>query len=356
VNTRELNRATLSRQMLLGREAVKPLKAIERLAGMQAQVPKPPFLGLWSRIDGFRREDLRKLVEKRQVVRATMMRATLHLVSTKDFLAWRMPLQPMLDAGRGAITKDEPLDLEALVKIATKFFDEEPRPFEALRAELAARFPATNERLMAYAVRMHLPLAMVPDDSTWSWPSDSAFAVAETFLGKKIARDGDLKELVRRYLAAFGPATPGDFQTWSGLTGARPVFEELRPELVTFKDGKRELFDVPDAPRPGGDVDAPVRFLPDYDNVRLAWSDRSRIIADEHLPLVATRNLRVLPTFLVDGFVAGTWSITRKTKSATLALVPFGKVTRKVRDELAAEGEALLRFAEEDAREFVVKV
>lgn len=343
--------------MLLEREAVKPLEAIERLAGLQAQVPKPPFLGLWSRIEGFRREDLRKLVEKRQVVRATLMRATLHLVSTKDFLAWRMPLQPMLDAGRGAVTKDEPIDLEALVKIATKFFDQEPRPFEALREELAVHFPGLNARLMAYAVRMHLPLAMVPDASTWSWPSDSAFAVAETFLGKKIARGGDLKPLVRRYLAAFGPATPGDFQTWSGLTGARAVFEELRPELVTFRDErKRELFDVADAPRPSADVDAPVRFLPDYDNVRLAWSDRARIIADEHLPLVATKNLRVLPTFLVDGFVAGTWNIARKTKSATLTVVPFGKLARKVRDEVAAEGEALLRFAEEDAREFVVKV
>jgi len=209
---------------------------------------------------------------------------------------------------------------------------------------------------MAYTVRMHLPLLMVPDDSRWSWPADSAFAVAESLLGASLGASSAPRDMVLRYLTAFGPATPADFQSWSGLGGARAIFEELRPKLVTFRDErKRELFDVPGGLLPDEDADAPVRFLPDYDSVRLGWADRKRIIADEHLPLVATKNLRVLATFLLDGFVAGTWSITRKKNAATLDIAPFAKLSRKDRDALAAEGEKLLRFAEDDAEKYEVK-
>jgi hypothetical protein len=357
LSTRALNRAALARQMLLAREAVPPLKAIERLAGLQAQVPKPPFVALWSRIEGSERAALRKVIERRQVVRATMMRGTLHLLSTKDFLRWRTAMQPVLTEGMRGVTKSaEPLDVKRLVAEGRAFFDEEPRPFEALRDHFEARFGSDDVRMKAYCVRMHLPLVMVPDDSQWSWPSDAAFAVAETYLGKKIDPADHTSDLVLRYLAAFGPATRADFQSWSGLGGAKAVFEQLRPKLVTFCDErKRELFDLPNAPRPDAETNAPVRFLPDYDSARLGWFDRKRIIADEHVPLVATKNLRVLATFLVDGFVAGTWNITRKKSTATLSIAAFAKLARNDRDALVEEGERLLRFAEEDAEKIAVE-
>jgi hypothetical protein len=355
---RALNRAALARQLLLQRETVKPLDAIARLAGMQAQVPKPPFLGLWSRLAKFERDDLRKLIQRNDVVRATMMRGTLHLMTRKDFLAWRNVIQPVLDdeIRRGVVKNAGPIDVERLSAEARKFFDKEPRPFEALREHLGALRPEANARLMAYSVRMHLPLVMVPDDSRWSWPADSAFAVAESFLGAPFAASSSPRDMVLRYLTAFGPATPADFQSWSGLGGARAIFEELRPKLVTFRDDrKRELFDVPGGLLPDENTEAPPRFLPDYDSARLGWADRKRIIADEHLPLVATKNLRVLATFLLDGFIAGTWSITRKKNAATLNVAPFAKLARKDRDALAAEGERLLRFAEEDAEKYELK-
>lgn len=351
LSLRALNRAALERQLLLERKPMNVVDAIARIAGMQAQVPKPPFLGLWSRLENFERSALRKAIEKKQVVRATMMRGTLHLVTTKDFLAWRNPLQAVLDEGRHSIIKNEvSVDVETLSNMARKFFDAEPRPFEALREHLAAAHPEVNARLMAYAVRMYLPLVMVPDDSTWNWPADSAFAVAETFLGKKLAASTKPHDLVLRYLAAFGPATPADFQSWSGLGGARAIFEELRPKLVTHRDErKRELFDVPNAPLPDESTPAPPRFLPDFDSARLGWTDRKRIIADEFVPRVTTKNLRIPATFLIDGFVAGLWTITRKKSTATLSITPFAKLTKKDRDALAIEGESLLRFAEEDA-------
>ena len=148
---------------------------------------------------------------------------------------------------------------------------------------------------------------------------------------------------MRRYLAAFGPATPNDMQIWSGLKGLDAVFKEMDDELETF-DGK--LYDLPGAPRPGADVDAPVRFLPAFDNMLLSHKDRTRIIADEHKPKVVTKNLRIHPTFLVDGFATGMWSIKATKKKATLTLEPFEKLTKKVQAELAREGERLLRFAE----------
>jgi hypothetical protein len=328
---RALNRATLARQLLLARESFSAVEAVERLAGMQAQVPKPPFIGLWTRLADFDREELRAAIASQELVRATMMRATIHLVSRRDFPSWRATIQPALTAAASAITKGG-FDVEALCATGRKFF-RQPHVFEELREQ----FPKEHERLMAYAVRMHLPLVMVPDESPWSYPPNAQFTLAPKLAAPSVP------ELVRRYLAAFGPASPADFQTWSGLKGARAAFDEL--ELVQL--GK--LFDLPDAPRPDEDTDAPVRFLPEFDNLLLAHSDRTRIIADEHRPRVVTKNLRILATFLIDGFVAGTWTITRKSKRATLTLEPFVNIERKKRKALEEEGEKLVRFAEPEA-------
>ena len=205
-----------------------------------------------------------------------------------------------------------------------------------------------NERALGYAVRMQLPLAMVPSDDRWSFPGDARFAPAESWLGARLAGE-DREALVRRHLGAFGPATATDVQTWSGLPASAAVIEGMRDELEEFKHGRRKLFDLPGAPRPDEDVPAPPRLLPEFDSLLLAHKDRTRVITDEQRKSLATKNLRVKATFLVDGFAAGSWSMARKRDTATLTIAPFEQLPRAVAGELAAEGEALLRFVEEDA-------
>ncbi len=357
---RQLNRALLARQMLLAREAWTPAAVIERLVGLQAQLARPPFVGLWTRIEGFRRADLLEALRKREILRATAMRGTLHLMTASDYVDLRGTLQPMLTKGMQAILRErsQDLDLEALQAEARAFFGSAPATFDALRDHLRAGLKARNvtadERAMAYAIRMHLPLVQVPTDDAWGFPAAADFALADSWLGKPVPVDETpAHALVRRYLAAFGPATPRDAQVWSGLPALKPVFEDLRSELVTFRDErKRELFDLPDAPRyleGSEDTPAPVRFLPEFDNLVLGHDDRTRVIADEHRPRVTLKNLQVRATFLVDGFVAGTWKVERKKKSAALILEPFSPLDSGAIEELEREGEALLRFVEEDA-------
>jgi len=359
LGVRELNRALLARQLLLERARMAPLDAVSQLVALQAQVARPPFVGLWTRVHGFERAELHQLLHDRRVVRATFLRGTLHLVTAGDFLALRGALQPMLTAGFHAILKDRAADLD-LAKLAAFAQTKLPATFEQLRPQLAAQFSAHDERALGYAVRMHLPLIQVPTDDPWGFPASAAFAAAGAWLSRPFAAgtvEPALVTLVRRYLAAFGPATIKDAQRWSGIVDLAPVFEALRPELATFRDDKRrELFDLPDAPRPAADVAAPVRLIPDFDNLVLGHDDRRRIIADEHRPQLTTKNLQVKATFLVDGFVAGTWTIERTRRAAVVKLVPFAPLARSSRAALEAEADALVRFVEPDAETRTVDV
>ncbi len=211
---------------------------------------------------------------------------------------------------------------------------------------------------MAYAIRTSVPLVQVPTDARWGFPASSDFALADAWLGKTVrTSDATARVLVRRYLAGFGPATPADAQVWSGLSGLREVFESLRPTLVTFRGANaRELFDLPDAPRPPADSPAPVRFIPELDNLVLSHADRTRVLADEHRPGVVLKNLQVRATFLVDGFVAGTWKIERKKNAAVLVVEPFRPLSRKIAAELEAEGDRVLGFTDDDAEDRDVRV
>jgi hypothetical protein len=365
---REINRATLARQMLLAREKVTPVAAIERLVGMQAQWPKPPFLGLWTRVEGFERDQLTTLLHKRTVVRATFLRATIHVLTAKDFLALRPAIQPVLESAMQAILKErlEGLDLAALTKQVRKMLDREPLTFAAIREEFLRADPKADERAMGYAVRMLLPLVQVPvEGQAWAYPSQACFAPAEQWLNKKIptatttaAATAAAKpdELLLRYLAGYGPASADDMRAWAGL--ARPAVKEaierLRPKLSVFLDGKRELFDLPDAPRPGGDALSPVRLIPEYDNVITTRADE-RFVAKADRPRVFLSALRIAATVLVDGFVAGTWKIEATKKAATLTIDPFKPFTARVKKEVEAEGESLLRFAEPEVKTYSVK-
>jgi len=358
LSTRALNRALLSRQMLLERHAVSAIDAVARLVAMQAQIARPPFVGLWTRIRDFDRAELARALHDRRVVRVTALRGTLHLMTTADYAAMRGALHPMLARGTQSILRGRAaaLDMAAIEAEGRRFFAK-PATFDALREHLVATQADADERAMAYAIRMHVPLVQVPTDAAWAYPAAADFAFADTWLGKKISTSATSPEtLVRRYLAAFGPATPGDAQAWSGLQGLREVFEAMRPTLVTFRDErKRELFDLPDAPRPSEDTVTPVRFVPDFDNLVLSHDDRSRIVADAHRGRVTLKNLQVRATFLVDGMVAGTWKSERKRKMAVLVMEPFGRVAKRTRAALEDEGERLLSFLEDDATERDVK-
>jgi hypothetical protein len=225
--------------------------------------------------------------------------------------------------------------------------------FTEVRNALQEKFPKVNERALGFCTRMMVPLVIYPTDARWSWPANARFTPAEDWLGSPVEQNAVPGELVVRYLEAFGPATPADFQTWSGLQKAKPLFDELELEQFTDDNGKT-LYDVPDAPRPDPDTPAPVRFLPEFDNLLLAHAKRERIIADEHKPAVYTKNLRVKATYTVDGLVAGLWTAEKKRGVATLTLTPFGRTTKKVAAELEREGDGLLRFLEPDAKTYDV--
>ncbi|MFD1544094.1 winged helix DNA-binding domain-containing protein [Nonomuraea guangzhouensis] len=337
---RELNRATLARQHLLRRHQGGVTSVVHRLAGLQAQEPRPPYLGMWTRLDGFARDDLHAALRARTLVRATMMRATLHLVTAVDFAAFRPLLHPLL---AGAARRFPEVDFDAVAAVAERLLAEGPHTFNELRPRLENEFPGAYDRALGYAVRMLVPLIMVPTEDPWSFPRESAFALP----GIELAADPDLGTFVERYLAAFGPATAADMQTWSGLTGLKSVLNGMRDRLEVLVDEHgKELFDLPEAPRPEGDMPAPVRFLPDFDNLMLGHADRTRVLPEAYRGQVVTKNLRVRATYLVDGFVAGTWQIKRTGRKAKLLITPFTPVSPEVLEE---EGMALLAFAEPGA-------
>ncbi len=355
---RELGRATLARQLLLERAPIDAVEAIGRIGGMQAQEPRPPFIGLWSRLEGFAADDLRDALARRRVVRAMAMRATLHLQTADDHLATRAALAPVMDAAVRVLgARAAGLDRDAVLAAARAFLGEEPRTFAQTRDHLARLFPEVDARALGYTVRTALPLVMVPSDDRWAFPADARFTPSERWLGRPVDPAAGPQALVKRHLAAFGPASATDVQAWSGLGGLAAVLAELAPRLAVFRDERgRTLYDLPDAPRPGADAPAPPRFLPDFDALVLAHDDRTRVIADAHRSRLVTRNLRVRATFMWDGEVAGTWTLERARRTAVLRLAPFARLPRGATAALRDEAERLVRFIDEDAHDHDVSV
>ena len=345
--------------MLLGREDASPHDAVRRLAGLQAQVPNPPYIGLWTRLRDFGRKDLTGLIENRRVVRSTMMRATLHLMTAEDYLLLRPAIQAALDRSLRSIAgkRLQGLDLDRLLSAARTMVEGEPRTFKELQERLEELEPDRDPSALAYLVRMRRPLVQTPPAGTWGVGGSPRFALPEPWLGAPLAGPGEsLRALVLRYLAAFGPASAKDFQGWSGLTGARVLFEEMKPGLDLYRDGEgNELFDVPGAPLPPADAPAPPRFVPEYDNLVLSHADRRRVIAEEDRKKVFLSAARVRATFLIDGFVAGVWKIEKTRKSAALVVEPFAPLSPGDRDALAEEGASLLRFAADGRPELDVR-
>jgi hypothetical protein len=353
---RELNRALLARQLLLepdtGRDA---LAAVEHLVGMQAQAPFPPYYGLWSRLDGFRPDDLATLISTRSVVRIALMRGTIHLVSARDCMPLRAIVQPVLDRAfrTNQYKRLTGVDLAELAVRGRELVDAEPMTFSELGRALAQRWPGNPPADLAQGVRALVPLVQVPPRAVWGQAGVPRHTSAEAWLGLLPVPDPavpggaavlDHAALVRRYLAAFGPATVRDIQAWSGLTGLRAAVEELRAMLVTFRDeAGAELFDLQDAPRPPGDAPAPVRLVAEFDNLVLSHADRTRIFAGVDMARMYSINGIVPGSVLVDGFVAGLWRIATTRKTATLTLELWEGVPD--RRAVTSEAERLLAFA-----------
>jgi len=358
LDRRALNRALLDRQLLLRRWNLSAVEAIERLVGMQAQAPEPPYIGLWTRLENFRPDELANAIMDRRAVRIGLMRGTIHLVTARDCLALRPVLQPVLDRGLNANYGRQiaGTGVEQILTAGRALVEERPLTYAELGTLLHAQWPDRDPAALAQVVRALVPLVQVPPRGIWGTSGPAAHTTAEAWLGHPLASTRTPDEVVMRYLAAFGPASVRDMQVWSGLTGLRMVTERLRPRLRTFRDEHgKELFDLQDAPRPDPDAPAPPRFLAAFDNLLLSHADRSRIIAKEHRPLVFTENGIIRPTILVDGFVRGTWRAERTRGTATLVIEPFEPLPKEAYDALTAEGVRLIRFVEEGAGAFNIR-
>jgi hypothetical protein len=348
LSKRALNRALLARQLLLRRTQSSALTVIEHLVGLQAQSPDPPYFGLWSRMKGFRQDELADLLTNKRVVRIAVLRGTVHLVSARDCAALRPWVQPSMDrALRTAWGKElGGLDLDALAAAGRELLDERPWPVGDLGQKLSERWPQHGPSVLVNALRALLPLVQVPPRGIWGASAQPTYATAQSWLGCDLDPAPSAAAIVLRYLAAFGPATVKDIQAWSGQTRLRQVAEELKPQLLTFRDSNgNELLDVPEAPRPGPRTSAPVRFLAPYDNLLLGHADRTRVISDEHRQAIATKNAVMPGTILVDGFMRGTWKLDTERSTATLLIRALAPLTQRHRAALEAEGSRLLAFA-----------
>lgn len=354
LSLRELNRATLARQHLLARVRMSASEMVEHLAGLQAQHPMSSYFTLWTRIEDFDPDELVGLMTSRQVVRIALMRGTIHTVTADDCLAWRPIMAPVLERmTRGSHGKGYgSADLDELIRIGREFIEEEPRTFAAVGAHLGERWPDAAPTALAQALRAHAPLVQVPPRGLWGRSGAVAHTTAEHWLGRQVEPEPSVDAMVLRYLGAFGPASVKDVQVWSGLTRLKPVLDRLRPQLAVFRDeAGRELFDLPDAPRPDADTPAPVRFIADFDNLTLSHDDRSRALSKEWQQW-GTANLNMLwGGVLADGFHRAAWRIERTKDTATL-LISSGPEPKDAlkphRDAVEAEGRRLLAFAAAD--------
>jgi hypothetical protein len=344
LSARTLNRTLLARQLLLERAEQSPAQAITHLVGMQAQAPNPPYLGLSARLLDFDPEALSALVTERRVVRIALQRNTIHLVSGADAVMLRRVLKPVIDSGLkhnfGARLKG--VDLEALGARGRELVEREPLTFARLGTLLAEQFPQAEPAALAQGVRQLVPLVQVPPRGLWGHGGAATHTSLESWLGIEASDeaptdaqpDADLDTVVLRYLAAFGPASVRDIQMWCGLTRLNAVVKRLGDRLSRFTDANGVvLYDLADGRILDGDAAAPVRLLPDYDNILLSHADRSRILDPVYRSRIFSENGRIMATVLVDGFVAGTW----RYADEVLTVEPLRPLTTREKREVKHE-------------------
>ncbi|MFG2725424.1 winged helix DNA-binding domain-containing protein [Streptomyces canus] len=347
LSPRALNRATLDRQLLLRRSGLSAKAAVGHLLGLQAQNVKPPYYALAARLDGFAPEELSELMADREVVRIVTMRSTIHTHTAEDCLTLRPLVQPARDRELINFRKGlQGVDLDRLAVLARELVEAEPRTMKQLREALLAEWPDADPQALAIAARCKLPLVQVTPRGLWGRSGQVALTTAEHWLGRPAepthtepTPTGPTPDAtVLRYLAAFGPASVKDMQTWAGLTRLRDAFERLRPQLRIFRDENGvELFDLPEASRPAEDTPAAPRFLPEFDNLLLSHADRTRVVPKEYWGRSWQGN-QAYCTLLVDGFLAGIWKLT----GDTLVVEPFDRLTKAQQEDVTAEGERML--------------
>jgi hypothetical protein len=349
---RALNRALLERQLLLRRQATSARDVIEHLVGLQAQEPRDPYVALWSRIQDFQPAELGDLLIERQAVRASLYRGTLHLLTKRDYRAIQPVLAPLLERFFHRATpfgrQVDGADLDAVVAAGRELLEERQLNGTDLGRQLRERFPGHDGRSLAYAVQFLTPIVQVTPRGVWGQSGQAKWTTAGAWLGDEPGADSSPDRMILRYLAAFGPASLSDVRAWSGLAVGKDVVARLRPELRTFRDERgRELFDVQDAPLPDPDTPAPVRFLPQYDNVTLGHDDRARVVSEENRKRVLAIAEASGPYFggvLIDGFGEAIWRQERDASVATLTVQLLGRISRAQRAELEDEGARLLGF------------
>jgi hypothetical protein len=343
---RQLNRATLARQWLLERADVRIPDAIAFLLGLQAQTSNGPYQGLWNRLKGFRQEDLTGLIKDKSLLRATTMRTTLHLHTAADMRRLRPVMQTVLDRTwtttfRRRVAMADP---DAVHKRGIELLDEAPLTSGALGKRLAETWPDAEPLALAQLLHCRETLIQIPPTRVWGHGGPPLLSRIENWTGESLSDPIAPPDLVRRYLAAYGPASVTDMQSWSGLTKLAPAFEALKGELVEFTgtDG-RTLYDLPDGPRPDPEIPAPVRFLPEYDNVWLGLADRYRIqpqLAKDRMVLVNG----YIAAYTVDGFIAGNWTMNRQKDLLTITILPFRQLSGAEAAEVDAEARAVGAF------------
>ena len=339
LTTRELNRALLARQLLLERARVKVPRALELMGCLQAQYAPSMYVGLWSRVEGFGRDDLTRLLAERAVVQGTLMRVTIHLVSAADYWPLAVAVQEArrtlwLRAIRHTATASDFEEAATLVR-------ERVREGPIRRTEL----DQLVGRDKAIGVGLWVDLVRVPPSGTWERRRADLYGLAEDWLGPpppEITAEAATAHLIRRYLQGFGPATAADVADWGGLRTAdvQQVLDGMRLRRFTTDDGLH-LYDLPGAPLPDAATPAPVRFLPTWDASLLVHARRKAIIAEEHRPLIFnTKTPHSVPTFLVDGAVAGTW----RYGKGKVEVTPFEPLPPSARREVDEEAARLAAF------------
>jgi len=352
LSLRELNRALLARQFLLERRKLGVQQALENLCAIQAQWPRSPYIALWSRLTAFRKEQLTRALEQHRVVKGTLFRITLHITSARDYPYYAAVVLRAARERTPRTNADELEELARRIRAAATKATLTHEQLEAMAAEAMGPF--------RWRMRTLTPLVHMPPGGTWSHYGRVQLRAMEAVLGVELpARDDGAERLVHRYLTAFGPATQQDLLRFGGLRvmDVRAGLDRL--ELRRFRDQRgRVLLDLPAAPIPDGDMRVPVRYLPKWDSSILAYAppERTRILPEEFRSTVIGKNGDVAATFLVDGFVAGTWDVEVQRGTATLVLRPFRRLEKTTRAELDREGDALVRFVEPDARSYAIRL
>jgi hypothetical protein len=353
LSARRLNRALLARQLLLARRKIPIGRALERVGGLQAQYAPSPYVRLWSTIEGFSRDDLTRALERRRAVQGTLMRSTIHVVSSRDYWSFAAGVGParrewwLRTWGRheGATNVDF-VSHELERRLAGRTWH---------RKEIDGLLPEKSATVWS---GIWIPLVRVPPSGTWERRRADLFRLAADWLPPEgVTEDEGLEHLLRRYLAAFGPSTLADAASWSGVARATlgPVAERIATRTFHDETGT-VLLDLPRAPLPPEELHAPVRFLGHWDAALLVHVRRTQILPERFRQVVfSTKAPQSMATFLVNGSVAGAWRVERTAHKATLRLEPFEPLPRTARDELRVEGDGLVRFHEPDATSYAIR-